>query len=262
MKVRLAHSIALVAALLATTIARDAASAASQTEPEPGPSGFVVFARGRQIGREEARLLRTADGWTITATGRLDPPVDIETRHFEIRYSSDWQPLALRLEMSSAGRPLSLSTSFGLTTATSEIARGDERGQKTDVVPARAIVLPNHVFAAYEALAARLAVASAGETLPIYVAPDGEITASIDDIAGDRLTAGGERLETRRARLTFRQPGGALTALVWIDARGRLARLEIPSAGLQVVRDDVARAAAPSIAHPGDERVTIPASGF
>ena len=96
-----------------------------------------------------------------------------QINRFEAKYAADWQPLELRIDATVGGKPLTLSTSFGLTTAINEITQGGTTNSKTDQISARSIILPNNFFAAYEALAARLATAKPGTELPAYIAPSG-----------------------------------------------------------------------------------------
>jgi hypothetical protein len=129
-----------------------AAAAVAQTpapEPAPGPAVFNVFFKGANIGREQVTLARTPTGWNISATGRQAPPFDITLNRFEMRYAPDWQPISLHLEAIVRTDSLTLSTSFGVTTAISEITHNGVTNAKTDQISARTIVLPNGVVAGY-----------------------------------------------------------------------------------------------------------------
>jgi len=252
-----------MAALLLLAVAAPA-SAQTATEPTAGRAGFTIFVRGAQIGREDVDLSRTPGGWTIASTNRLSPPIDLTTNRFEIRYGPDWQPIELKLEATLRGAPVGLVTSFGVTTAINEITQAGQTTQKTDEIKARTVVLPNNHFGAYEALAARLATAKPGDELPAYIAPQVEIPVRIGDITAETIRTPDRVVAVRRVPLTFQNPGGALQAVIWIDDRSRLARFEIPSISLQVVREELASVAArrETTSHPGDALATIPASGF
>ena len=54
----------------------------------PSDTQFLVFFRSQPIGREEAIVLRTADGWTVKGTSRLGAPIDITSRTAEVVYLS------------------------------------------------------------------------------------------------------------------------------------------------------------------------------
>src|SRR5690606_19066514 len=113
----------------------------------------------RQAGSEQVNLARSGGNWIITSTGQLASPVELTINRFEVKYAADWQPLELTIDATMGGKPLGLATSFGMTTAINEITQGGTTNSKTDQISARTVVLPNNFFAAYEALAARLATA-------------------------------------------------------------------------------------------------------
>lgn len=252
-----------MAALLLLAVA---ASAPAQTAKEPtaGRAAFTIFVRGAQIGREDVDLSRSPGGWTISSTNRLSPPIDLTTNRFELRYGPDWQPIELKLDATLRGAPVGLVTSFGVTTAISEITQSGQTTQKTDEIAAKTIVLPNNHFAAYEALAARLPGAKTGDELRAYIAPQVEIPIRIGDVADETIRTPDRVVAVRRFQLSFQNPGGVLEATIWIDDRFRLARFEIPSVSLQVVREDLASVTArrETVSHPGDVLASIPAAGF
>jgi pimeloyl-ACP methyl ester carboxylesterase len=68
----------------------------------------------------------------------------------------------------------------------------------------------------------------------------------------------------KRFELGVANPGGDILMHLTADAAGRLIRLTVPAQALDIVREDVAAANAriSTFANPGDESVTIPASGF
>ena len=180
------------------------------SEPAAGRASFIIFVKGVQIGREDVDLSRGPGGWTISATGRLAPPIDLTTKRFEIRYGTDWQPIELKLEASLKGQTIGLNSSFGVTTAINEITQQDRTTSKTDQISARTIVMPNNHFAAYEALAVRLAGASTGDELRAYIAPQAEIAVRVGEIAAEMIRTPERALSVRRIRLTFQNPGGPL----------------------------------------------------
>lgn len=254
----------LAAALLCAAFAAGAVRGQAPANPEPGQSELLIFVGGRQVGQEQVNLARSGGNWIITASGQLSTPVAITTERFEAKYTGDWQPLELHIEATLGGKPLALQTSFGMTTAVNEITQGGSTTSKTDQVSARTIVLPNNFFAAYEALAARLAGAAPGTELPVYIAPQAEITVVVKSVSDEQVKSPSGTLALRKHELVFQNPGGPLSANVVTDGRHRLARLEIPSAGLSVVRSDLASVSSrPQVSrNPTDTDVRIPALGF
>jgi pimeloyl-ACP methyl ester carboxylesterase len=254
------------AALLGALAALTAPPAmAQQTAPKPeGQAELLVFIAGRQVGREQVTVSRTGGNWIIAATGHLTAPIDLTTNRFEAKYSADWQPLELHIDAMLSGKPQSLSTSFGLTTAVNEITQGGITNSKTDQISARTLILPNNFFAAYEAVAARLATAKPGTELPAYIAPQAEVVMTVKTITEEQLQSPTGTLTLRRFDLTIQNPGGALGATVTTDASNRLARIEIPAAALSVVRSDLAAVSSrpQTSRNPTDMDVRIPALGF
>jgi hypothetical protein len=253
-------ALALAAAL------RVAAPAAAQTAelPAPGDASFSIYLKGNQIGREQVNVARGPSGWIITSSGRTEAPLDFTVARFEMKYSPDWQPLELSLEARLRTALASVKTSFALTTAINEITQNNKTVAKEDQISAKTIVIPNNVFGAYEALAARLAGVQADAELPIYVVPQGEVKVKVRAVTEQALTGPSGSIRTRRYDITINNPDRPIAAFVIVDDRSRLVRYELPDAGLLVVRDDAASVAIrPETArNPTDADTSIAANGF
>ena len=204
--------------------------------PTPGAATFIVFAGGRESGREQVMLSKSSAGWTITSTSRLGAPLNLTSKRFEVTYAPDWQPIDLKIEATVQSRALGLSTSFGTTTAISEISQNGVINSKTDQISARTVVLPNNFFAAYEALAVRLASVAPGADIPVYVAPAAEVRLLVKTVTPSKYQSPEGFVETRQYAVTFQNIGGVLEGLITIDAANRFAKLELPAAGVLVVR--------------------------
>jgi uncharacterized protein len=262
------------AALLAATtvLAVFARASVAQTPPLSqafeGTAEFTLFISGSRVGIERVRVVRAGTTWVISSTALFGPPLNVTVNRFELKYTADWQPIELHVEATQTTpqgtRALGLATSFGVTTAISEITQNGVTSAKTDQISARTIVLPNNFYAAYEGLAARLAAAQPGAELPAYVAPQSEIKVAVKAIALEQISTPSGPIPSRRYSLAFQNPDGVLDVSVTIDARGRLVRLEIPSARLALVRSDLATVATRSqpIRNQNDTDVIIPATGF
>ena len=268
----LARNAALAAVCLLHGTGVAAQQPAPAAPPATGEATFVVFLNGREIGREQAALARSASGWTLTSTGSIGAPFNLVNKRFEITYAPDWQPIALKIDATltdprdakAEPRVLSLETSFATTTAINEITQNGVTNTKTDQITARAVVLPNNFFGAYEALAVRLSSMTPGSELTVYVAPQGEIKATVRTVTAATYETPAGPLEARRFGVTFLNPDGPLEAEVTVDSRGRLARVDMGSTGLSVARQDVAGVATrqQTFRNPTDIEVRIPASGF
>jgi uncharacterized protein len=235
-----------------------------QTPAAPGPAGFTVFFRGLAIGAEEVTVTETPQGISITGNERTGPPLNIVTRRAEIRYTADWRPLECLLEGSVGDLQVLLHTTVSGTTASTAVTQGRNVGQKTDEIAADALLLPNMFFAAYEALAARVAGAKTGDQLRAYVPPQASVTISVKNVADDRVRTQAAVLQLRRYTLEIAGSGQTSGVELWADAGGRLLRFSVPAQGFDVVRTDIASVTSrrEPVARPNDEQVHIPANGF
>jgi alpha-beta hydrolase superfamily lysophospholipase len=226
---------------------------------------FTIFVRGVDIGREQVHVSRSGSQWIVTSTGRMGTTT---LNRFEVKYTADWQPVELQMELTQGGKDgekkLQVATSFAVTTAINEITQNGVTNSKTDQISARAIVLPNNIYAAYEALAARLGTVKPGTELPLYVAPAAEVKTTVGGATDEEVQTPAGIVKTRKYGLTVHNVGASFPMTVATDDRSRLARIEIPSAGLAVVRNDLAGVAARTLSarNPTDSDVTIPANGF
>ena len=256
----------LYCTLLVTLLAASTASAqtAAPVAPATGQASFTILAGGRPIGRQQVTVSQDASGWIITSTGRLDPPVDLTISRFEMKYSPDWQPLELKIDAIDRRTSIALATSFAMTTAINEITREGRTASKEDQITARTIVVPNNFYGSYEALAARLSAVTAGAELPLYIAPTGEVKATVRNVTSETLRGPASDTQVRRFDLLVPNGQSQIDMSVTVDARSRLVRLEIPSAGLSVVRDDLSGVSTRVVTerNPTDADVTIPANGF
>jgi len=231
---------------------------------QSGMAEFTVSLRGQRIGSEEVTVTRSEAGWLISATGRTGAPLNFGFEKFLARYGADWHTQSLEVSGQMRGQALVLNTDFRNGTATSDVVQAGQQARVTHKVSADTIALPNNFYGAYEVLALRLHAAVIGTTFPVYVAPQAEVLATVDKITPRSMETPAARYELRQFDVSFHNPNGPLLVEVWVDARGRLARLAIPVVSLTVVRDDLTGVMArlDSYSHPGDENVFVPANGF
>jgi hypothetical protein len=74
-----------------------------------------------QIGTEELAVVRSADGWTISSSGRIGAPFELATRNLQIRYDADWKARELTLDATVRGQEFGLRISITGTTATTHV---------------------------------------------------------------------------------------------------------------------------------------------
>ncbi len=241
-----------------------APAAAQSASDGTGTATFTILVRGARIGSETVTVAKRGTSWHISAVGRLLAPIDLVTTKFELSYGADWQPQQLAIEGQLRGQLITLGTSFGLTTATSDMLQAGQRGSVTHMVTPRALVLPNNFFAAYEALALRLGPAEVGTRMPVYVAPDGEISVTVDRVTARRISLAGSTVDIRELSLTFLNPAGPFPVEVWVDSHNRLARVAVPATSMIAMRDDLASVMAREerVSRPNDEVLFVPGNGF
>lgn len=223
-----------------------------------------MFIRGAQVGTEQVAVTRTAEGWSILSTGRIGPPIDITARRMEVRYTADWKPIEFTIDATVRNQPQAIHTTFDGTTAKNDITIAGVVTTKSDPVDAGAIVLPNALFAPYEALAARLRTAAPDSTFQVYFLPQASLSAKVVDSVTEQIQTSARLIAARRTRVTIAAPNLPLDVNVWSDENGRLLRVTVPAQNIDVARDDIASVAARQvvISRANDEPVRIPSNGF
>ena len=256
---RLALSLLLAATAGVTGRTQPAADSAT------GEALFNIFVGSTPAGFERVRVVRTEDGWLLQASGQLTAPIPVDTRVFEAAYDAEWRPRRLTIEGSQAGIPFRLDSAFADGTVTNTLREGEREGTNEDRIDPASVLLPNSIFVSYEALAMRLARSQAGQELPIYVPPRGFLSARIDAVGIQHIETAERVIEARTYGITFVDPSQPLDAEVWVDENGRLLRVSLPYASLEVARRDIASVSARLTTdppHPGSERVRVEAAGF
>jgi pimeloyl-ACP methyl ester carboxylesterase len=241
-----------------------AAAPAAQTADPGETSHFFIVFRGVRIGSEVVTVSRTAGTFTITSRGQIGQPLELATDRFEMVYTNDWQPRTLSIQASLRSQPLVVSTTFGLTTAVSDVIQGERKGSVQHDVTPRTMVVPPSYFGAYEIMAARLPGLQPGARFPVYVAPEGEFTATLNRVTPRRIVNPGGAIDLNEYDITLARPGLPTSVTVWVDGRGRLARVVFGNQGYAAIREDIGSVMSreEKIHNPGDAGVFIPASGF
>jgi pimeloyl-ACP methyl ester carboxylesterase len=255
-------------AVLLLLAAPAAAQQPQAPQPAEGTTGYTVFLRGQPIGREDVTVQRTATGaTTIVSQTRLGPPINLVTRRAEVRYRPDGSADAVFIEAELSGSPVDLTTTFANGVATTE---GTEGGQpfptRQDQVSPQTVALPNFMFGVFEAVGRRFLNAEPGAEIQAYVVPRAEITIRLKSVTSQRMQTGTSTFTVRRFELAFVEPPprGELSVTLAVDEKGGLVSVNLPAQAIDVVRDDVSSPTARTLTYsnPGDEPVTIPATGF
>jgi pimeloyl-ACP methyl ester carboxylesterase len=219
--------------------------------------------RGVDTGIEEVTVLESPEGWTLRGSGKLRAPVNLAMDYWEARYDRAWKPIELTVNLTESAKRWTVHTTFSGTTASSDITQDGQVQRRTSTVAADTIVLPNLIFGAYEALAARLALAKPGSQLEVFIAPQDALPATVQHVSDETIKVAGRSIAARRWTLHLGGTAAKLEMDVWTEG-SRLLRLDIPTQMLTVLRDDIASVSARlvTLARPNDEEVSIPANGF
>jgi hypothetical protein len=259
-------SAAILAAVLPlTAAAQDASPPARVPSASAAPTLFTVFRRAVPIASEQVSVERTASGWEISGSGRAGNPPNVATRRLHLSYDADWRPLGLTLDVIVGTDVSGLRTVVTGTSARNEITTGTDTTEKIDAIDPQAVLLPNPLFASYEALTARLQTATAGSTIPAYVAPQGSLSIDVREVTSERIQTLARVIDARLSRITMRAEGAApLDVDVWGDESGRLLRISVPSQALEIMREDVASVSTRRVvvSRDNDELVRMPGNGF
>ena len=208
-------------------------------------------------------MLESANGWTLRGSGKLRAPVNLSMDFWEARYDRAWKPIELTINLTESAKRWSVHTTFNGTIASSDITQEGQLQRRTSTVAADTIVLPNLIFGAYEALAARLSTEKVGSQLQVFIAPQDALPALIHNVADETIKIPGRIISARRWTLHLGGGAAKLEMEVWTEG-SRLLRIDIPTQMLTVLRDDISSVSARlvTMARPNDEEVTIPANGF
>ena len=224
---------ALVAALLLA--ATPAAPLLAQvTTVDEG--SFTIFRKGERVGREEFTIRRTpgAEGQPVLVATAVVAYGDRRLAP-ALRTDSTGTPLAYVLEVRSGAEvqeQLKGTVGRGRFSAVTRTASGESAREY--ILAEGALILDEEVFHQYHFLAR-----GDGGTLAVLVPRRSrQLALRYETAAGETLTIGGQPIEARH--LVLREPGGGRRD-VWIDAAGRVLKVELPGTGMLALRDDPPR---------------------
>jgi len=228
-----------------------------------GAQTFRIFLRGGEIGLEEVTLLDSPTGWTLRGSSRLRAPLNLSIDYWEARYDRAWKPLELTVNLTEKESQWTVHTMFSGTSASSDIEQGGQTQRRSSTVAGDTVVLPNLVFGAYEALAARLATAQPGTQLQGFIAPQDPVSMMVSAVTDETIQVPGRSIAARRWQLHVGAATSPLEMEIWTDG-SRLLRIDIPVQMVSVLRDDIAAVSARlvTMGRGNDEQAAIPSNGF
>ena len=246
-------------------LASGGAAQAQTRGPEASASTLTIFMRGAPVGTEQVAVTRSAEGWTIASTGRLNAPIDAVARRLEARYTGDWRPREFLFEGTLRGTAQTIRSAVDGTQVRTEMTIGGQPAQRTDTIdPNAVLILPNTFFGTFEAVAARLRTTPAGGEIPAFGVPSIPFSIRVGEAAPQQIQTTARVIAASRTPIVLNFPSGAVNADLWTDEAGRMIRLSVPTQALEVVREDIASVSSRSVAisRPNDEPWKIPANGF
>ncbi|MEQ1910086.1 MAG: alpha/beta fold hydrolase, partial [Vicinamibacterales bacterium] len=230
-------------------------------------SNFTIYIQSAPVGTEQITVTQSADGWTVSGSGRLSAPVDMVTKEFTARYDRAWRSVELTVDATLRGEPSMLHSVVTGSSMTSTLtgAPGTTPQERTDTINPEALFIVNPLMAPFEAVAARLRTAAPGTSLSLFQPGLGPLTGLVGDSAAERIQTVDRVINARRTLLTL-QAGAQppIDAQIWSDENGRLLRLQVPAQRLEVLREDMSAVSTRrlTMSRPNDEDVRIPANGF
>ncbi len=172
-----------------------------------GSATFTVFVRSTPVGFERIEVTRSADGWIIQSRGDLSQPIALQNRFFEVVYDEQWNPQTLTIDGVRANTPFTVKTTFDANGATTELEEGGRQFSDTIAVPPGAVPLPDYYFAAYQALASKLAGTEPGDEIPVYLVPSRVTRARVDQILSQQIDIVSAVIEARCRWMSGQTPG-------------------------------------------------------
>ena len=228
---------------------------------QPAATGYTTFVRGNPMGREDVTVRSDASGLTVTSEGRVGAPANLIIRRAEFRYGPDGGPVSFELAGNVNGGDVTIRTAVKGTTATTE---STQTGTATQAVTPRSILHANGIVASYVALARRLGETAPGSEISVLVVPESTTSVRLVNVQNDRMQLGKEFLNARRYDIILSSSAMTTAATITTDVDGNLLTVRVPSQGVDIVRVDLASVTTRTQVHsnPGDEPVTIAATGF
>ena len=194
---------------------------------------FILRENGREVGREVFAIRRsgTGPGAVIVAQGRVDlGEADDLVTQLEVS-GEGFRPATYAVQVEGtepqriAGRVAGGRFSARIISPAGEMMREYLAGEG-------AVIVDEGVAHQYYFIAQRLDAASF--TVPLIIPRQSrQVSAAVTVGATENITIGGQSVAARR--LTVR-PTGLPDRSVWVDAEGRVLRLEIPDRGMTAER--------------------------
>lgn len=210
---------------------------------EPAGATFRILQHGAEIGVTSSTVTPEPEGepagWVIRGSSYLGGDYKLTVRRFEAHYDLEWRARFATMELSTPGETVVAHTAIqGSLNRTEVVQAGKTAFWGSAETSPDTIVIPDMVFPAYEALAARLARTDAGTTLPVFVLPLAEIRLTVESADTSELVMATGPVTARHWKVRFETKSRPAPAEIWA-VNGRLARVDMPLDGISVIRTDI-----------------------
>lgn len=227
----------MLAAAAAVLICGDA-SAQTVTLDE---GAYRLSVGGKEVGTETFSIRQngSGDGSVIIAVGRV--VLDAERGQQEV--SSELQvagrslrPAAYEVRVQGAGAQRITGRVVGGRFSAQIVSSAGE-SMREYLAGDGAVLADDGVAHHYYFLARRLAGGTA--RVPVIIPRQNrQVIAQVSAVGSERLSVGGQSIEARKLSIV---PAGTPERFVWVDAQGRVLRLEIPGTGFLAARVEAPR---------------------
>jgi len=219
-------------AAVVLTLASPHALSAQAPPLVPDKGAFRILLEGAEVGTETFETAPSGNSWTVRSETVVRVPGAPETRSSgELRISADGTPLSYKWS-AQAEKKTSGAVEFDQGTAKTSIDVGSKEPYREDFVfpSPRVAVLDNNLHHQYALLALLYNWNAKGQqTFPVLIPQDmtpGSV--SVESLGPKTVEA------ARFEALRVNTPDAEI--LVYFDAQRRLMRVEVPAAGVAIVR--------------------------
>lgn len=128
----------------------------SVLDQAPFAATFRILENGTAIGSAEIAVARDEDGWRVQSTSRAADTIGLDVPRLEISYDTSWRMRFLSMELARGNERRVIHVAVqSLRSRTDVVLPDREAGFGTHWISPGVIAVPDSVFGAYQALAAR-----------------------------------------------------------------------------------------------------------
>jgi hypothetical protein len=201
---------------------------------------FRIVENGASIGSAAIILARSGDGWRVQSTSRAGGSIGLEVRRFDAVYDAAWGVRFLSMEIAWRQETRVIHVAIqGLRSRTDVVIPDREAGFGAHWISPGTIALPDDVFGAYQALAARVESLAPGSDIPLLLTPRGEVHGTIDAVRDEDVPTTASPIRSRHVSLIVMREV-PMPIEIWV-AKGMLLRVDLPLDHLSVIRSDLSQ---------------------